>query len=228
VSIDPIAPQAAIRLIYPKLAQRLTPADLHRLFSPSYEERRWVAAIARTPSSQVALLVQLKIFQSVGRFLPVEQIPEAAIEHVARALGVEEEIRLLYSDSTLYRHHGSVLERLYISAWGPGARELARRTMIDIAHTRTDPADLVNAAVDALVRHRFELPSLNTLTRLAGRVHSQVNTAQWQRIDALLKEDERAALEALLVVDPTTQESPFAVICRAPGRATRKNLNTAD
>jgi hypothetical protein len=98
--------------------------------------------------------------------------------------------------------------------------------MIDIAHTRTDPADLVNAAVDALVRHRFELPSLNTLTRLAGRVHSLVNTAQWQRIGASLKEDERAALEALLVVDPTTQESPFAVICRAPGRATRKNLNT--
>jgi hypothetical protein len=64
------------------------------------------------------------------------------------------------------------------------------------------------------------------LTRLAGRVHSQVNAAQWQLIGTLLKEDERAALEPLLVVDPATQESPFAVICRAPGRATRKNLNT--
>jgi hypothetical protein len=123
MNIDPIAPQATTRLIYPQLA--LTPADLHRLFSLSYEERRWVAAIARTPSSQVALLVQLKIFQAVGRFLPVEQIPEAAIEHVARALGVEEEIRLLYSDSTLYRDHSSVLERLHITAWGSGARELA-------------------------------------------------------------------------------------------------------
>jgi hypothetical protein len=101
VSIHPIAPQAATRLIYPKLAQRLTPADLHRLFSPSYEERRWVPTIARTPSSQVALLVQLKVFQAVGRFLPVEEIPEAAIEHVARALGVDEDIRHLYSDSTL-------------------------------------------------------------------------------------------------------------------------------
>jgi hypothetical protein len=97
--------------------------------------------------------------------------------------------------------------------------------MIDIAQARTDPADLVNTAVDALVRHQFELPSLDTLTRLAGRVHSQVNATQWQRIGALLTEVKRVALEALLVVDPTTQESPFAVICRAPGRATRKNLN---
>jgi hypothetical protein len=35
VSIDPIAPQAASRHIYPKLAQRMTSADLHRLFRPS-------------------------------------------------------------------------------------------------------------------------------------------------------------------------------------------------
>lgn len=90
---------------------------------------------------------------------------------------------------------------------------------------RTDRADLVNTAVDALVRHRFELPSLDTLTRLAGRVHSQVNTAQWQRIGAHLDEGKRAALEALLAVDATTQESPFVVLCRAPGRATRRNLN---
>jgi hypothetical protein len=118
VSIDPIGPQAPTRPIYPTLAERLTPTDLHRLFSPNYEERRWAPTIARTPSSQVALLVQLKIFQAVGRFLPVEQIPEAAIEYIARALGVDEEIRLLYTDSTLYRHHRSVLERLQVTAWG--------------------------------------------------------------------------------------------------------------
>jgi hypothetical protein len=100
---------------------------------------------------------------SSSRSIPASRTdPGSGIEHVALALGVEDEIRLLYSDSTLYRHHSSVLERLHITAWGPGARELARRTMIDIAQTRTDPADLVNAAVDALVRHRFELPSLNT------------------------------------------------------------------
>ena len=225
MSIDPSAPQAATRLIYPKLASHLTPADLHRLFSPNYEERRWVPTIARTSSSQVALLVHLKIFQAVGRFLPIEEIPEAAIEHVARALGADEEIRHLYSDSTLYRHHSAVLERLRITAWGAAARKLARQTMVDIAQVRTDPADLVNTAVDALVRHRFELPSLDALTRLAGRVHSQVNTAQWQRIGARLNEGKRAALEALLAVDAATQESPFAVLRRAPGRATRRNLN---
>src|ERR1017187_5252920 len=56
------------RLIYPQLPDPLTPADLHRLFSPSYDERAWASTIARTLYSQVALLVQLKMFQTIGRF----------------------------------------------------------------------------------------------------------------------------------------------------------------
>jgi hypothetical protein len=79
-------------------------------------------------------------------------------------------------------------------------------------------------AVDTLVRHRFELPSLDTLSRLAATVHRQINTVQWQRVGACLNDSQRSALEALLVADPTTQDSPFAVICRAAGRASRKNL----
>ena len=93
MSIDPIAPQAATRLIYPKLEQRLTSADLHRLFRPSYEERRWVPTIARTPSSQVALLVQLKIFQAVGRFLPVEAgSVVSAIDYSKDVISLESEL----------------------------------------------------------------------------------------------------------------------------------------
>ncbi len=39
-----------------------------------------------------------------------------------------------------------------------------------------------------------------------------------------LASDNRAALEALLVVDDQTLESPFAELCRGPGRATRGHL----
>ena len=63
-----------------------------------------------------------------------------------------------------YRHRAAVLERLGVTGWGAAARQLANQTMIMIAETRTDPAELINAAVDALVRHRFELPSLDTLS----------------------------------------------------------------
>jgi hypothetical protein len=46
--------------------------------------------------------------------------------------------------------------------------------MIKTAKARTDPADIINAAVDALIRARFELPALIALRRLAGTAHSKV------------------------------------------------------
>ena len=155
MSIDLSAPRTMTRLLYPKLAQRLTAADLHRIFGPTYKEREWAPTVARSPSSQVALLVQLRVFQAVGRFLPMKDVPASGIEYVAQKLGVECESRVVYSQATLYRHQAAVLEYLGVTAWGDQARELAISTMTKVAKARTDPAVLINAAVDALVRHHF-------------------------------------------------------------------------
>jgi hypothetical protein len=170
------------------------------------------------------LLVQLKVFQTIGRFRRVTDIPAIVFEHVARQLRVEFGPAFVHPDRTLYRHRPAVLKRLGVTAWGTVAREIAQSTMIKTAKARTDPADIINAAVDALIRHRFELPALIALRRLAGTAHSKINAAQWGAVCARLDEAKQSALEALLVVDPTTQRSPFADLCRAPGRASRKNL----
>jgi hypothetical protein len=91
--------------------------------------------------------------------------------------------------------------------------------MITVAKARTEPAELINAAVDALVRRQFELPSLDALGRLVASVDAKVNVAQSQRIGDSASEEQRSALEALLRADPATQESSFAQICRAPCRS---------
>ena len=96
--------------------------------------------------------------------------------------------------------------------------------MATLAEARTDPADLINAAVNALVRGRFELPALRALRRIAGTAHRGVNAAQWQGISAGLREAEGIALDALLNLDEKTQETPFAQLCRGPGRASRDHL----
>ena len=46
------AAQGTAHVIYPELSAPLTPEDLHRLFSPSYDERKWATAVARTPASE--------------------------------------------------------------------------------------------------------------------------------------------------------------------------------
>ena len=73
----------AARVIYPELPDPLTPGDLQLLISPSFDERKWAPTVTRTVESQVALLVQLKIFQTTGRFRPSADVPPAATDHVA-------------------------------------------------------------------------------------------------------------------------------------------------
>ena len=164
------------RVIYPELPDPLTPGDLQQLFSPSFDERQWAPTVARTTESQVALLVQLKIFQTVGRFRSATEIPPSAIEYVARRMGLESGSNLTFPDRTLYRHRPAILKRLNVVSWGPEARTLAETTMRRTAHARTDPSDIINSAIDALIRHGFELPALATLPRLAGAAH----TMSWQ------------------------------------------------
>ncbi len=215
----------AARVIYPELPDPLTPVDLQQLFSPSHDERQWAPTIARTPASQVALLVQLKIFQTIGRFGLAAVVPLLAIEYVARRMGVDSPTILAFPDRTLYRHRPAILKRLGVVSWGAQARALAQATMKKTAQARTDPADIINSAIDALIRHRFELPALATLRRLAGTAHSSVNSKQWSEVGGHLNSTQRTVLETLLVVDPKTQKSPFANLCAAPGRASKRNLN---
>jgi len=97
--------------------------------------------------------------------------------------------------------------------------------MRKLAQAPTDPADIINSAIDALIRHGFELPALATLRRLAGTAHSNINAAQWNDVCGCLSSEQRTVLGTLLVVDPKTQKSPFATLCASPGRPSRTNLN---
>lgn len=219
-------PSSAARVIYPELPHPITRDDLQRLFTPSYAERLWAPTIASTASSQVALLVQLKVFQTIGRFVQAADIPSVVVEHVARRLGVDLGAAPAFADRTLYRHRSVIRHHLGVIPWGPKGRAIAVEAMRKSARVRTDPADIVNAAIDALVRHQVELPLVSALRRLAGTAYTQINTLQYKAVGSPLSTRQRSALEALLVVDPHTQKSPFAALCAPPGRPSRKNLET--
>ena len=170
----------AARVIYPELPDPLTPGDLQQLFSPSFDERQWAPTVARTATSQMALL--------------------------ARRMGVEPTSSLDFPDRTLYRHSPGILKRLGVVPWGAGARALAQATMQKTAQARTDPADIINSAIDALIGHDFELPALATLRRLAGTAHSSVNSTQRNEVCGHFRPTQCTVFETLLVVDPQRRD----------------------
>ena len=212
------------RIIYPTLPGTLSEDDLTRLFTVEHHEANWAAGIARRGPSMVALLTHLKVFQHLGRFLPVAELPEAAIARIGHAVHIDVPKPFDYDHRTLYRHHRAIRDYLKITSWGPKPREIATRAIAIAAEARIDPADLINAAIDSLIQERCELPRLRTLRRLAGNAHRLVNSAQWNQVYRLLSISDRGRLDALLTSRDETQETPFAVLCRRPGKPTRENL----
>lgn len=68
---------------------------------------------------------------------------------------------------------------------------MAAEAAAEAALTMDDPADLINVAVEELVKERFELPAFSALDRLARHVRHEVNARLFGRIDGLLEADGR-------------------------------------
>jgi TnpA family transposase len=212
------------RIVYPKLPELLTEDDLTRLFTLTGEERHWALTVTRRGPSTIALLTHLKVFQTIGRFVVISELPSAGISCVAKQLYLPDTTALTNDRRTLYRHHRAIRDYLKVTPWGAKARAVAAAAIAQTAEGRIDPADLINAAIDALIRERCELPLLWTLRRLAGTAHRLVNATQWQQVYERLSAADIEGLDVLLASNEKTQESPFAVMCRGAGKPTRDNL----
>ena len=78
-----------------------------------------------------------------------------------------------------------------MTAYGPAAREAVVETCLQAARTRDDLPDLINMAIEELIRQRFELPAFSTLLRIARTTRNTVNRRYQLRVCELLEVDAR-------------------------------------
>src|SRR6202043_4019195 len=113
------------RIAYPKLLARLTEADLVGQFRLAAEERAWAGAAARRGPSMVVLLTQLKVFQSIGHFLPLAQVPATALSYMAKQLSLASPTDVSIDPRTTYRQNSAIRTYLGVTPWGASARAVA-------------------------------------------------------------------------------------------------------
>jgi hypothetical protein len=68
-----------------------------------------------------------------------------------------------------------IRERLNVRPFDKAAQQIAEATFRSVAETREDLDDLVNAAIEELVRRRYELPGFRTLLDTARRLRAEIN-----------------------------------------------------
>jgi hypothetical protein len=209
------------RTAYPRFKRAVSDRELHESFTPGLAESKWARELTRSPEHCLALVVWLKSFQRLGYFPDLFEVPIAVVEHVRGYLGMGPGVEPRHDfDRTAKRHRSWVRQRLGVAYDMEHARKLAEQAIWDAAQTKDNPADLINVALEELVRARLELPAYSTLDALAARVRSEVNAGFRALMYGRIGASQRAWLVELLTVDPVTRRSRFDDLKRTAGSAT--------
>lgn len=215
------------RTAYPRLRSRLSDDERHARFTLTGEERDFVRANARGAEQRLTLALMLKTFRHLGYFPDLSEILEAVRDFVCRQLDLPLGTATLDGPQrkpTLFRYRQSVLGLLGWTVYGEDSAQQLRGVIETAARTMSDPADLINVAVEHLFKSHIELPAFSTLDRLVGTVRIRVHEDLYTRVTATLTPAQEEILESLLVVSPGQSTTPFTRLKQTPGPATLKRI----
>jgi len=210
------------RTAYPRFKKSVSARELFDAFTANANEIEWAAEATRHDGSQLTLLVMLKSFQRLGYFPKLSEVPDDVVEHVARGLSVDAVASVPARTIRRYR----VLVRSFVGVvHDPTAvRKLIADTIEIEARTKDNPADLINVALEELVKARYELPGYSTLDRAATTIRTNVNQRLFAEIEQRVESSAREELLGLLNVDPVSRRSRFDELKRSARRPSLSRL----
>lgn len=214
------------RTAYPRFTRLPSDHELVELFTPSEAEMLFAQQITRSPSHQLHILVLLKVFQRLGYVPPQTAIPPIILEHIAATSQLPASTSIAEIHERTRRYHAHIIrDYLGIQRADQRVRSLIETTLRVAATTMDNPADLINAAIEEVIRHRCELPAYSTFDTLAQRVRQEVNASIFAQVARALKADHRSLLDLYLQSDSTTRQSTFARLKEPPPSASFKHLS---
>lgn len=212
---------------YPRLKTNLTQQELTSIYTPTPDEFSLAEQVTKGKVAQLGFLILLKTFQRLGYGVPLSEVPAAVIRHIAAAShcsAASTDLTGYDASATRKRHLKVIRELLNLQPYQAAAQQAARAAMEFAILSKHDLVDLVNIAIEELVRQRYELPAFSTLVRLAGHVRSIANKMLYQRVANNLSRAERDQLNALFEVNPDNQTSAWTTLKQDPGKPSVTHL----
>jgi hypothetical protein len=204
------------RTAYPRFKRAVSVRELAEAFTPTPDEIAWARGKTQHEQHLLVLLVRLKCYQRLGYFAKLADVPAAVVDHVREL--PDTVVAETDADRTAKRHRQFVRERLGVKYEAAQVREVAEQAIRAAVQTKDNPADLINVALEELVRQRCELPGYTTLDAMVAGIRAEVNGGFFAMVAARPERSERARLERMLVVDPATRRSEFDRI-KTPAQA---------
>jgi len=213
------------RTAYPRFRRTPTARELEEAYTPTAAERQFLEATTRGEGSRFTLAVMLKAFQRLGYFPRLRDVPAAIVQHLRTSLAVAPELLPGYdSPRTQYRHQHAIRAFLDVTSYGRQARHAAVAAVFQTSQVMDNPADLINAVIEALVKERYELPAFSALDRLVRRVRTLVNRRVFEQIAGRLSATEATRLDQLLEASNSRRRSAFSALKETPKNPTLTHM----
>jgi hypothetical protein len=195
------------RTAYPRFQSTLTAHELDELYGPTEEDFAFVYRRADDPVQQLTLLARLKGHQHLGYMPTLAEIPGSIRLYLCQQLRLPADTPW-DPDTQMSRHRHRLAIRAYlkVASYSPGGERAVTDDIEQAASTMSDPADLINVAIERLIAQRFELPAFSTFDRLVGRIRHQVHGHLSKQITQGLSPADSGRIEGLLSVDEARSE----------------------
>lgn len=213
------------RTAYPRFKATLTQKELDTLYTPTPDERIFAQQTANDQAPQLHLLILLKAVQRLGYFPTLADIPMRIVHHIRTCLQVAPEVTLTDPLTSRYRYRSAIRTYMNTKSYRLGGEAVASLAMQQAAQTMDDPADVINAAIEELVRQHFELPAFGTLDRMAGHIRAEINHQWFALIAERLDKTDHATLDQLLKVAEGAWRTPFAQLKDPAPHASIAHMN---
>ncbi|MCW3698919.1 Tn3 family transposase [Burkholderia cenocepacia] len=189
---------------YPVLPAELEEAELRTVYTPSAAEIRFVFGQFRQAPTRVLILVQLKLLLRLGYMPVVSDVPPEIIDHVCAVLGARPLPRATLArydrSGSKSRHQKILREYVRIQPVDRAVNDWLARVAAYAARTKAEMPDVINVMLEELVRRRFELPPLPTLSRIASHARSQLHEDIYRAFIESLDDAQKARLDDLFLV----------------------------
>jgi len=191
------------RTAYPRLKNNISQKQLQNKYTPLLNEINHAYSIARTETTAISYLVLLKCFQNIGYFPPIDEIPDIIVKHIKKQLNIENQPNNIEykSKTTLYSHHKSIREYLNIKQYDDRAKNMIREAIYNYAYIMENPADLINSAIDILIKNNYELPAYSYLDRITLEIRMTVHNSIFETVLKFITDEQKKTLDNLLEVN---------------------------
>ena len=174
------------RTAYPRPGARLTREELGARYTLTETDLAFIRVSARGEMGRLMLATLLKARQDLGYFPVLDEVHADTVAHLALQLGLTASVwpDAARRTKSLYRYQAAVRTHLSVTPYGDAAEALVTRTTLEAAETMSDPADLINRAVETLQAAAIDLPAFSTLDRLVNRLRAEVHARIYNRVVA--------------------------------------------